>query len=190
MARTVHRAGDLTSAQCYGFGVAFSERWHCGADTDGLALACPHCAHDPAGPVFVAAREPCTRCGVRRPPWCETQVPDGTLCAVHGKANMRHILAPKTPTQSRAYAMSVESALDRWRKRPRVTPSDAALDALDAMAMEEPAARIAAALKAAQVAALTADTGAGQTVVMAPPDVRPIPAPIGVLRDELMRTLK
>lgn len=138
----------------------------------------------------------CPVCGVRARPWCERWCMSGTLCPVHTGLTSRHPLAP-SPAESRAAGRRYLRALE---KRPMIpVAEDARIQAAHAAAAADDrddegvamhGAAVKAALAAAQVAALTADTGAGQTVVMAPPDVRPIPAPIGVLRDELMRTLK
>lgn len=172
--------------------MAFSEQWHCGVDVTGHNGVCRACVAEDGGPVFVFPGRACTRCGMVRPVWCDEEVAEGTLCTTHVERKARHMMAPKNVKESSRHARVVAAHMDRWHKRERVNLAETAAREVALMVdeMRDGPDIVAAALKAAQVAALTADTGAGQTVVMAPPDVRPIPAPIGVLRDELMRTLK
>lgn len=174
------------------------KQWHCGADlrddpdtaTGDVCYFCKRKSDDDDG-VRRNHGQACPRCGVVGTEWCQVWCEEGTVCAGHAGVRRRHPMAPLTMRESRAHQQRAVAAASKAKS----TASDHAMDLARSMAAssesnEELAAAIACILKAAQVAALTADTGAGQTVVMAPPDVRPIPAPIGVLRDELMRTLK
>ena len=173
------------------------QQWHCGADLldepdTEVEDVCFFCKKRGSDTDFVKRKhgQPCPRCGVRGEEWCQVWSEEGRFCMGHAGSRRRHPLAPMDMKESRRAHQRALALAAKARPLAEQAADLARALAASSETNAELAAAVAQVLKAAQVAALTADTGAGQTVVMAPPDVRPIPAPIGVLRDELMRTLK